>query len=85
MPSIPGRATRWLCFALALTLAGLVRLPSAPNLAFAQDASGLAPGGAATIANAGGDDVLLRDSPGYEGPVLASLPEGTPSICSTVR
>lgn len=48
-----------------------------PAVGLAQEA-GLAPGGAARIANAGGDTVLLREGPGYDAGALDALVEGTP-------
>ena len=73
MPTIPRRAAYWLCIALA----GLFCLPLAPITAFAQETPGLVAGATARIANADGDEVMLRDGPSYDDAVLAAFPEGT--------
>ena len=75
MPTFAGRASRW----LVVLLAGCLCLPLFVTAALAQEvpaAPGLAPG-AAIVANAGSDPVLLRDDPTAGAPVLSSFPEGT--------
>jgi uncharacterized protein YraI len=73
MPTIPGRAGRW----LVLALAGWLCLPLLVTTALAQESPALAPGAPAVVGNADGDPVLLRDGPGYDAAVLSSFPEGT--------
>jgi uncharacterized protein YgiM (DUF1202 family) len=73
MPMIPRRATSW----LGLSLAGLLCLALLPAIGRAQEAPSLAPGVTAQVANAGGDEVMLREGPGYDAAVLAAFAEGT--------
>ncbi|HEU0114778.1 MAG TPA: SH3 domain-containing protein, partial [Thermomicrobiales bacterium] len=78
MPTMrPGGASvrRLVCLcALVVSLA----LPGALPTALAQDAPPLTAGEAAWVANAGGQNVLLRENASYDAPVVAAYPEGTP-------
>ncbi|HET7095171.1 MAG TPA: SH3 domain-containing protein, partial [Thermomicrobiales bacterium] len=73
----PGGAAvrRFVCIC---SLATSLALPGALPRALAQEAPSLTAGGSAWVANAGGDNVLLRENASYDAPVIAAYPEGTP-------
>jgi len=73
MPRLWDRAGFWLSVAMGVALLLVI----SANAADAQDATGLAVGVPARVANANGDSVMLREGPGYEAAILASFPEGT--------
>ncbi|HEU5430146.1 MAG TPA: SH3 domain-containing protein, partial [Thermomicrobiales bacterium] len=78
MPTIrTGRATARRLIAVCALAASLALAGAAPP-ALAQDAPALAAGEAAWIANAGGQNVLLRQDASFDAPVVAAYPEGTP-------
>ncbi|MDP9356248.1 MAG: C40 family peptidase [Chloroflexota bacterium] len=72
MSSIPQRALRGPVLALVALLC-LATLAPVAALANAD----LDIGSTAIVANANGDNVLLRDAPSFDGGVLAEMPEGT--------
>ena len=74
MTSFPKQAGLRSWFVAVIVL-GLVMSSLAPGVALAQ--SELYPGAVALVANTGGQPVLLRETPGFEGAVLSSFPEGT--------
>ncbi len=79
----PGRslrlpATAVLALVLALALGSAVPSPPAQAQEGEGPGAALQIGAAAEIANADGDEVLLREGPGYDAGVLATLAEGTP-------
>jgi hypothetical protein len=53
-------------------------LAPAVSTALAQQSPSLTAGEAAWVANASGDNVLLRDGASFDAPVVAAYPEGTP-------
>lgn len=78
MRSFPARAGLRRGIVIGVALATFF----APSTTFvgdtlAQDALG--PGAAGMVANSGGQPVLLRATPGFDGEVVAAYPEGTPA------
>ena len=72
LSSIPQRALR----GPVLALVGLICLAALAPVAALADTN-LDVGGTAVISYANGDSVRLRDTPSYDGKVLAQIPEGT--------
>jgi uncharacterized protein YraI len=61
----------------AFFVLAVLALPPAAVGVLAQNT--LAPGAAASIANTGGDPILLRETPSFDAAVLSSFTEGTPA------
>jgi uncharacterized protein YraI len=77
MRSFPARAGFRRGIVIGVALATLL----APSMTFggALAQSALGPGASGMVANSGGQPVLLRATPGFDGEVVAAYPEGTPA------
>jgi uncharacterized protein YraI len=78
MRSFPRRAGFRLPIILGIALAMLFS-PMTLGLPRALAQSALYPGATGLIANSGGEPVVLRDAPGFDGAAVSTFPEGTPA------
>lgn len=78
MRSFPVRAGLRRGIVIGVALATLLA-PSTTFVGGALAQSALGPGAAGMVANSGGQPVLLRAIPGFDGEVVAAYPEGTPA------